>query len=1352
VLFRSTTFTYYATAKVGTNNQVLASSYTQLRKAAFYTGATIGTPTISVDSNGTTGSFTSKWITATASDQIAFTGSAPPIGAPLTVSGIPSGSQITGVVGTGGATVTANIETSVNISDTAIVVANATGILEGMAVDNGSGTSIFVSGIVGNTINFTGPVTTARRGNTQTYAGVSGVNLTSAGASAVFTVTRVAGAYSSITATSAGTSYRVGDRIKILGSALGGASPANDAIVTVTQLVGGLTSVLDSPAGISVATITGTSISGNATFADLVPNANTGIGINATFTVNRIAGAYSVTCSAGGNGYVAGDVLTIYGTQLDGTTPTNNLTITVTGTIGALDSVYTFDISGTSVTSDATFTGTTGTLVAPVGTGATFDITRSSAAYTASVVNNTGSNYYLGERIKILGTSLGGTTPTNDVTLTITAAASNHISTIARSSATAVSGITLPFWSAATFSEASTSSIADSTTVSVAAIARMIATFGTAHGLVPGSSIIVDISSTGTNHALARGPFYVETVPSATTLTYTARSTGTIDVGTPMSGTLYTRPDSFFIHRPYDGGVQLGTGGPQHGAQAIRMSKKYIRYQSGKGINYCTGALFAPSFSIQYISADATSIGSYITVTTDDVDHGCQVGGVIEIHGIETKGYNNTYTVADVVSERVLKVQAVSVLADITGTLSTDAQLSVKKWHGATVRAGTFDDQNGIYFQYDGQDFAVGRRSSTFQLAGTINISKDSNAITGTNTRFRDQARAGDRIVIKGMTHIITSITSQTTMTVNPDYRGASNAVAAKVCLVEDFVIKQRDFNIDRIDGTGPSGYNIDVTKMQMIGMQWSWYAVGFIDFMLRGSDGNFVFFHRIRNSNVNTEAYMRTGNNPVRYEVINESARDKLDSSVTSSQTTISLSDAGNFPNESGIVMIDNELIAFSGKSNNTLIGCTRAAPMTNFVGGAQRTFRGSTAATHEYNTGVILVSNTISPIISHWGSAMLTDGLFDEDRGYIFNYAATNLSVTTTKQTAFLIRLAPSVSNAIVGDLGDRELLNRAQLLLKGIEITADSGTGGIVVEGVLNPQNYPTSPTNINWAGLQSSAAGGQPSFAQIAPGGSVSWSSGITQTTAAVTSLAFPTGSLTASTVPFGGNALVNGANYFGITQATYDAAIASGLAVGDTISGTGIPSNTTITSIAFWFNSGGTTYYIVYMSQNANSSTATTGLTVTKKYAVQNTSTLLFSKTNWETGGAAAGTEVSDSLFPAGTFVSTATLVTYFSTQYYRVTLTQTSTSTTITPGTTTVTFKFGQPPYALPGETVFSFVASPGTNSALSLNELKELTNTTLGGRGCYPNGPDVLAINVYKAAGSAVPCNIVLRWGEAQA
>jgi hypothetical protein len=47
---------------------------------------------------------------------------------------------------------------------------------------------------------------------------------------------------------------------------------------------------------------------------------------------------------------------------------------------------------------------------------------------------------------------------------------------------------------------------------------------------------------------------------------------------------------------------------------------------------------------------------------------------------------------------------------------------------------------------------------------------------------------------------------------------------------------------------------------------------------------------------------------------------------------------------------------------------------------------------------------------------------------------------------------------------------------------------------------------------------------------------------------------------------------------------------------------------------------------------------------------------------------------------------------------------------------------------------------------------LKELTTTAIGGRGTFPNGPDVLAINVYKVSGTAVPASIILRWGEAQA
>ena len=77
---------------------------------------------------------------------------------------------------------------------------------------------------------------------------------------------------------------------------------------------------------------------------------------------------------------------------------------------------------------------------------------------------------------------------------------------------------------------------------------------------------------------------------------------------------------------------------------------------------------------------------------------------------------------------------------------------------------------------------------------------------------------------------------------------------------------------------------------MQMIGIQYSWYGAGFIDFMVRGADGNFVFAHRMRNSNVNTEAFMRSGNLPVRYEVTNEGPPGQLVSAMTFSQTTIAI------------------------------------------------------------------------------------------------------------------------------------------------------------------------------------------------------------------------------------------------------------------------------------------------------------------------------------------------------------------------------------------------------------------------------------------------------------------------------
>ena len=204
-----------------------------------------------------------------------------------------------------------------------------------------------------------------------------------------------------------------------------------------------------------------------------------------------------------------------------------------------------------------------------------------------------------------------------------------------------------------------------------------------------------------------------------------------------------------------------------------------------------------------------------------------------------------------------------------------------------------------------------------------------------------------------------------------------------------------------------------------------------------------------------------------------------------------------------------------------------------------------------------------------------------------------------------------------------------------------------------------------------------------------------------------------------------------------------------------ITGTGIQSGTVINQIVFWGNSGGVSYYYMVLSKPANATnTGVTAATVTNSYPLTRSSVIFFNETSWNNSNATVGSEVNvGGIFPAGTYTNAVKRETFFTTTYYRVSFNQSSDSSTISAGSTTVTFKFGQPPYAQPGEQVFSFIAAPGGQNKLELTSLKELTNTVLGGRGAYPNGPDVLAVNVYRASGSGtVPCNLVLRWSEAQA
>jgi hypothetical protein len=614
--------------------------------------------------------------------------------------------------------------------------------------------------------------------------------------------------------------------------------------------------------------------------------------------------------------------------------------------------------------------------------------------------------------------------------------------------------------------------------------------FANTHGILPGTTIHANVAS-GTNADLASGPFEVRTVPTKNSFTYLARAGAA--VSTPASPNVFAFSSGTILHRPQDGGVSLSTKSASYGASVVRQSKKYFRYQSGKGFLWSTGTLFKPNYDIQSVTSSGTGVGSTITITTDDVDHGLQAGANVELSGIVTSGYEGLYNVNTIVDDFRFTVLAKTTLGSASPTLRQESKVYVRGWHGASVRGGMFDEQNGLFWEYDGQTLFVVRRNSTFQVTGSVSVSKDSNLVRGIGTRFTTQLTVGDKIVIRGMVHYVTEVESDTVIYVSPNYRGIS-ASGIKASLIKELRIPQDEFNLDTIDGNGPSGFKIDLNKMQMVGLQFTWYGAGFVDFMVRGSDGNWVYAHRIKNNNVNDEAYMRSGNLPIRYSIENESASSALTASMNDSQTTIPISELKHFPT-SGTVYIDNEIISYTGKSvasgSGNLTGATRAASISQYQAGSFITGTAGAAVSHTSGTGVLLISSTCTPTLNHWGSALIMDGAFDSERGYLFNYQTVSRQITTTPVTVFVIRLAPSVENSQIGALGSKALLNRSQLLLEAIGTavsTATSTAGGAIIEGILNPRNFVTA----TWDALNREAVGGQPSFAQVAT--SITWRAG------------------------------------------------------------------------------------------------------------------------------------------------------------------------------------------------------------------------------------------------------------------
>ena len=79
--------------------------------------------------------------------------------------------------------------------------------------------------------------------------------------------------------------------------------------------------------------------------------------------------------------------------------------------------------------------------------------------------------------------------------------------------------------------------------------------------------------------------------------------------------------------------------------------------------------------------------------------------------------------------------------------------------------------------------------------------------------------------------------------------------------------IPQSQWNVDKMDGTGPSGKILDLSKAQILWMDVEWLGLGTvrIGFII---DGEFVLCHRFNHANIVTTTYITTASLPLRYEI----------------------------------------------------------------------------------------------------------------------------------------------------------------------------------------------------------------------------------------------------------------------------------------------------------------------------------------------------------------------------------------------------------------------------------------------------------------------------------------------------
>lgn len=523
-----------------------------------------------------------------------------------------------------------------------------------------------------------------------------------------------------------------------------------------------------------------------------------------------------------------------------------------------------------------------------------------------------------------------------------------------------------------------------------------------------------------------------------------------------LKTTVNLRPDGYNLHKSFDGGVDI-TAGTSPNSKIVRQSRKYFRYQSGKGIQNSFAINFSPAKTLAKLTYNTGS--NLITAITQE-PHNLAVNDSITIQdAVTTTGtnfYNGQFLITSIIDPFTFTVTAGGQI--LQSIASGFPEYYRNEWRDSYIRAGMFDDQNGFFFEYDGQEIYVVRRSSTLQLSGVVAATKNSQVIEGTNTSFQGQIVTGDYISIRGSSYKVVSIQSDSRLIIQPAYRGASST-QVKITKMVDVRIPRTEWNVDRADGLGPSGYIFNPHKIQMCYADYSWYGAGKIRFGFKDRYGHVFYFHEFIHNNRLNESYFRSGNLPGRYEIDNG---DDPTSSPTLFHFGTSVIMDGLFSDDgaykfsaiskpyvfangvTGTVTTNAvsvfEQITLRGKRVYVYTLGVSAADAGKVTQGQLIRDASGVLPTATYITQVKVLGAASKIYTNYPATAVVPDiGTYvDVASGIVCTFGEISATDLTRPQPIISIRLAPSVDSSLVGFLGEREIINRMQVILDSVSIT--------------------------------------------------------------------------------------------------------------------------------------------------------------------------------------------------------------------------------------------------------------------------------------------------------------------------